>query len=166
MIICLYALSVLIHICHHLFSNLQKAHKKPKDTDYKKKYEQDMKVMKEDLQELKQLLQMSIVMEEADEDSTATEAAYAETTQLKGELEELKLQIAEAYVQDEVDEEETEYLETTLNEVEAEVAEVEKVVEEKVKKEKAKKVEEAEVAEVETVLEETTDKKEKKKKGE
>ena len=119
-------------------------------------YEQDMKVMKEDLQELKLLLQMSVA-EEAGEDNTATEAASAGTNQLKGEIEQLKLLVAEAYVQDEVDEEDTEYLETTLNEVEAEVAEVEHVLKEKVKKEKAEKVE-AEVAEDENVVEEKEDK--------
>ncbi len=127
-----------------------------------------MKTMKDDLQELKQLLQMSIV-EEADEDDTATEAAYAETNQLKDELAQLKLLIAEAYVKDEVGEEDTDYLETTLSEVEAEVIVVEEVLEKKVKKEKADKVE-AEVVEVEEEPEEKkaarTEKTDKKKKGE
>jgi len=113
-----------------------------------------MKVMREDLNELKELLQMSLVKSDG-KDDIATEDAYAETKQLKDEIEKLKVLIAESNVQDEVDDEDTDYLEAALSEVEAEVIVVEKVIEEKVMLENVDKAEaEATEIEVEMVLEE------------
>ena len=132
--------------------SLQKPKKKPHNkSSYGKtnQYDNDMKVMMGELTALKALIEMS-VEEEDYKDDTATRAAYAETDQLKDEIEKLKMVIANAYLQEEVDEETTTYLETTLSEVEAEVVEVKKVLEEKVEKAEA----ETKAIEVEEVIEE------------
>lgn len=153
--------------------SLQKPKKKPKGYGKTEQYKNDMKVMMGELTELKALMQMS-VEEEDYKDDTASRAAYAETEQLKDEIERLKMVIANAYLQEEVDEATTTYLETTLSEVEAEVVEVKKVLEEKVEKAEAEtkaiKVEEVIEAEAEAnvdeVEEEMIEEKVKKEKAE
>lgn len=122
---------------------LQKAPKTKKPASPKsyhvkidKSYEKEMETMRDDLADLKALIQMSLEQDVAKDEvveDAVIESAVSETDKLKAEIEELKATIAVEAASEGMDENVENELEVTLMEVEK----VEKVLEEKkAKKEK------------------------------